>query len=180
MSRLESARRIAGVTDRDWSPPQAPEDNNQELLALPLQTGYRSKVSAWPDWVGRPGGYPLDSPWLLTCRAQIVVPEHCHLPTLALVDEADPPDCYTVAAGTRLTLVETYDTETDESTARETDPHILGMFYDGWATRIYSIEDGPSAGIKVTLPADPGGHRFPLSSLRAHAAVRPANPEKGS
>jgi hypothetical protein len=146
---------------------------------LSLQTGYRSKVSVWPDWVSRPGGYPIGSRWRLTRRAQIVVPEHCHLATLALVDEAGPPDRYTIDDGTRLTLIKTYDPDTDESAARENDYHILAMFYDGWATRTYSIEDGPSTGIKVTLPSDPGGHRFPLSSLLAHAAIRPAGQAKG-
>ncbi len=75
----------------------------------------------------------------------IVAPDHCAYPTLALIEGVDPPVRYRVDAGTRLTLLATYDPDEDER-VRDLDMVSYYQWAEGWATRTFRIDDGPSAG----------------------------------
>ncbi len=166
MSNLDAARRIAGVTDTSWAPPRAPDDENLAHRRFDWDR------SDWPEWVTSPAGYEIGSGWTLTVAAMIVAPEHCTYPTLVLIDGSEPPVRYRVNAGTRLTLLETYDPDEDER-ARGLDMISYYQWADGWAMRTFRIDDGPSAGIRISFSADRRGNRFPFSSRVALAAIVP-------
>lgn len=162
----EKIRRKAGVEDRTWSPPLAPEDADLRKRSFDWHR------DDWPRWLMSPDGFAIGSRWYLKKGATIVVPEHCAYPTLALVRRGIDPGRYGVAAGTELTLVETYDPDADPQ-AQELDMVNYYMYVEGWATRTYKIEDGSCAGIRVWFSADCVGNRFPYSSRLAHAEIAP-------
>jgi hypothetical protein len=91
---------------------------------------------------------------------------------MALVDGDEPASRYRVEADTRLTLMDTYDPDADERSLN-LDVASYYQYFEGWATRTYRIDDGPSAGILVRFSADRRGNRFPFSSRVAHAAIVP-------
>ena len=169
MSRLEAVRRLAGVTDASWCPPRAPDDESLATRAFDWDR------SDWPGWVTDPGGFEIGSRWRLTEAAMIVAPDHCAYPTLALIEGVDPLVRYRVDAGTRLTLLATYDPDEDER-VRDLDMVSYYQWAEGWATRTFRIDDGPSAGIRVTFSADRRGSRFPFSSRVALASIVPDGP----
>ena len=152
------------AADPTWDPPKAPEDI---LAGSPID-----QPTDWPRWVTSPGGYPLGSAWVLTHRATIVAPRHLAYATLALTRN-ETTSRYSIDEGTRLTLVKTYDPETD--------PSMIGLamalyyeYFDGWAKRTYRVVDGQAAGTLLHFSADRIGSRFPISSRIAHAAIVPA------
>ena len=131
----------------------------------------------WPAWVKSPNGFALETIWRLTRGAQIVVPARCAHATLALLEPTEHRGRYTLETGTRLRLVETYDPE--QATDLPPDLASYLQSWDGWGMRTYLILDGGSTGIRITLPADPDGRRFPWSALLAHAAMEPLDPDEG-
>jgi len=164
-------RDLAGGADPTWSPPRPPEERGLS------DEGFDIPKGGWPDWMQDTRCYAVGSRWRLTRAAQIVASEHCVYPTLAPLIEryARGQERYALEAGTQLVLVETYDPAADESVG----PLDMFTYYksvDGWARRVYRIEDGPSTGIKVYLPADPIGRRFPPTSMWAHAAFELVDP----
>jgi len=171
MSRLETARRLAGVNDPTWSPPKAPEDQGLKGRTFDWDR------TDWPRWLTSPNVDPIGSRWRLTCDATIVAPELCAYPTLALVESGALPTRYRIAAGTRLTLVETFDPRDDEQTAH-LDMISYYQWADGWASRTYQVDEGPSAGLRLAFSSDARGSRFPFSSRLAHAAIVPADDDE--
>lgn len=173
-ARAVEAASLAGATDPLWSPPLAPEDD-------PATAAYVPPAPAdWPDWVTSPDGYAPGSAWRLARDAHVVLPRHLGVPTLATGPDPTPGGRYAVAEGTRLTLVRAYDAEAAAGAADLADPVTYWQYIEGWSTRTYRIEGGPSAGLLVWLPADARGLRFPLSARIAHAAIVPDPQGAGS
>ena len=165
MANAGDFQKAAGVSDPTWTPPSAPEDVELRHVVSGFKHGGHV-----PDWLTSAEPYEIGSRWRLRQAARIVGPARCTYPTLVLANPFGNRDRYFVDAGTTLTLVgKEFPADQD---------HDLSTYYayfEGWAMRIYRIDDGPSAGIKLYFSADPVGDRFPASSRLAHATFEPVS-----
>ncbi len=165
MANAGDFQKAAGVSDPTWAPPSAPEDVGPKRVASGFNFARR-----WPDWITSAEPHEIGSRWRLRQAARIVGPTRRAYPTLTLTSPFGSRDRYFIDAGTTLTLVgKEFPADQD---------HDLSTYYayfEGWAMRIYRIDDGPSAGIKLYFSADPVGDRFPASSRLAHATFEPVS-----
>jgi hypothetical protein len=154
------ALRDADVDDVAWDPP-AVVGGDPTWTPPPVRL----------DSQGRRTDGEVGSLWRLTHRASVVIPKHYRFAMFALVDPAAIADRYTLEAGTHLRL-EVIDNPEDHPGNRDLAMVLYIEFAEGWDYWEMRIEDGPSAGILLTVPSClDGNSRFPSDICRSSLAL---------
>jgi hypothetical protein len=120
---------------------------------------------------GRPAHGEVGSRWRLTHRASIVIPEHHDDMMFELLDPAAVADRYTLEAGTHLRLERIHNPD-DDPRAGDLDMVSYIQYAEGWDSWTMRIEDGPSAGVVLTVPTRlEAWSRFPSDIRRSSLAL---------